>query len=263
MAFDFGMVLKDIRKLSRFLHQAPKHTTPRRVHSLRLAIRRFEAAMDALGLDSNANERRLLRKLARLRKRAGNVRDLDVLIGYVDGLGMTGEEECRVKLLEHLGSERDRRSQQLRSVAVKHGESLCGRLKRTSVLLEALAKDSAVGSTSPGHTMLSELRLQRELAAPVRLTSKNLHRYRLKVKELRYMLEMEHDPTDQEMIDMLGQVKDAIGEWHDWQQLLKIARENLQSASQCKLILLLQKTTQQKLQGAIAVVNAGRKQIRP
>ena len=263
MAFDFGMVQKDIRKLRRLLQRAPKHATPRRVHSLRTTIRRFEAAMVALALDSNANERRLLRKLARLRKRAGKVRDLDVLVGYVAGLKMSGEQDCRVQLLEYLGSEHDRRSQQLRSVAVKHGESLCGGLKRTSVHLEALAKDSAVGKSAPGHAMLSELRLQRELAAPFRLTSKNLHRYRLKVKELRYMLEMEHDPTDREMIETLGQVKDAIGEWHDWEQLLKIARENLQPATQCKLIPLLQKTTQQKLKRAIAVVNAGRKQIRP
>ena len=39
--------------------------------------------MQALALDSNANEQRLLRKLAKLRKRAGKVRDLDVLTGYV------------------------------------------------------------------------------------------------------------------------------------------------------------------------------------
>ena len=95
--------------------------------------------------------------LARLRKRAGKVRDLDVLIGYVAGLKISGEEDCRVQLLEYLGSEHDRRSQQLRSVAVKHGESLCGRLKRTSVHLEALAKDSAVGNSAPGHAMLSEV----------------------------------------------------------------------------------------------------------
>ena len=35
--------------------------------------------MEALALESN--ERRLLRKLAKLRKRAGKVRDLDVLTG--------------------------------------------------------------------------------------------------------------------------------------------------------------------------------------
>ena len=39
-------------------------------------------------------------------------------------------------------------------------------------------------------------------------------------------------PPNQELIETLGQVKDAIGEWHDWQQLLTIARENLQPAIQ-------------------------------
>ncbi|HEY5254940.1 MAG TPA: hypothetical protein VIJ53_09825, partial [Acidobacteriaceae bacterium] len=73
MAFDLGRVQKDIRKLRRFLKQAPKHATPKKVHSQRTAIRRFEAAMQALELDSDANVQRLLRKLAKLRKRAGKV----------------------------------------------------------------------------------------------------------------------------------------------------------------------------------------------
>ena len=49
--------------------------------------------MQALALDSNANERRLLRKLAKLRKRAGKVRDLDVLTAYVADLHVSGEEQ--------------------------------------------------------------------------------------------------------------------------------------------------------------------------
>ena len=100
--------------------------------------------------------------------------------------------------------------------------------------------------------MLSELRLQRELAAAVRLTKNNLHPYRLQVKELRYMLQMEKDPSDRALIEILGDVKDAIGEWHDWQELQTIARDHLHHASKCKLIPLLEKTTQQKLKRALA-----------
>ena len=46
------------------------------------------------------------------------------------------------------------------------------------------------------------------------------------------MLEMEKDPADRELIEILGGVKDAIGEWHDWQELLTIAREQLTSRVQ-------------------------------
>jgi CHAD domain-containing protein len=261
MAFDLGRVQKDIRKLRRFLKHTPKHTTPKKVHSLRTAIRRFEAAMQALALESNANERRLLGKLAKLRKRAGKVRDLDVLTGYVADLNVNDEQECQIELLEYLGSERADRSEQLHSFAVKHGESLRRRLKRTASYLETSLGDVTARQMEPGDTMFSELRLQQELTGPFRLTKNNLHPYRLQVKELRYMLQMEKDPADRELIETLGQVKDAIGEWHDWLQLQTIARDNLPHGSKCKLIPLFQKTTQQKLKHALAVANTGRRQM--
>ncbi len=217
--------------------------------------------MQALALDSNANERRLLRKLAKLRRRAGKVRDLDVLTGYIAGVKTGEEEDCVVQLLEYLGAEHADRSQRLDSFAVKHGESLRGRLKQTATNLRTLSVDSIGSRIAPGHAIVAELRLQRELAEPVRLTQNNLHPYRLQVKELRYLLEMKNDPADQTLIEILGQVKDAIGEWHDWQQLGIIARDHLPHGSKCKLISLLQKTTQKKLKAAIARANAGRQQI--
>ena len=109
--------------------------------------------------------------------------------------------------------------------------------------------------------MLPELRLQRELTEPIRLTKENLHPFRVQVKELRYMLQMENDPANQALIETTGPVKDAIGEWHDWQQLLTIARDNLPHGSKCKLISLFQKTTQQKLKHALTVANAGRQHM--
>ncbi|MGB7197517.1 MAG: CHAD domain-containing protein [Acidobacteriaceae bacterium] len=261
MAFDLGRVEKDIRKLRRFLKHAPKHTPPKKVHSLRTAIRRFEAAMQALALDSHANERRLLRKLAKLRKRAGKVRDLDVLTGYVADLHVSGEEKCRGQLLKYLGAKHADRSGQLHSFAVEHGESVRRRLKRTAMQLAASTEDVATSQTAPGDTMLSELRLERQLTQPIRLTKSNLHPYRLQVKELLYMLQMETEPADRELVEILGEVKDSIGEWHDWLQLQTIAGDHLAHGSKCKLLLLLEKTTDEKLKHALTVANAGRKHM--
>jgi CHAD domain-containing protein len=134
-------------------------------------------------------------------------------------------------------------------------------LKRAASDLKTSLRDGRASNSAPGDTMLYELRLQRELTEPVRLTKNNLHPYRLRVKELRYTLQMEEDPSDHELIDTLRDVKDAIGEWHDWQQLVDIARDNLPHGSKCKLIPLLQKMTQQKLKHALAVANAGRRRI--
>jgi CHAD domain-containing protein len=263
MAFDLGTVRKDIRTLRKFLKKSPKHATPEEVHSLRTDTRRFEAAMQALALDSDDNERRLLRALAKLRRRAGKVRDLDVLTGYVAAVKINEDDDCRVQLLEFLGVEHARQSTRLRSFAVKHSESLRRRLKHTSKHLKALASDSWINSTAPGKAMLLELRLQRQLATPVRLTRTTLHPYRIQVKELRYMLQMENHPADQELIDTLGEIKDAVGEWHDWQELLKIAREQLSHGSECKLVAKIQTTTNEKLKHALSVANTGRMNIQP
>jgi CHAD domain-containing protein len=230
---------------------------------LRTTARRFEAAMQVLALDTHANQRSLLNKLAKLRSRAGNVRDLDVLIGFVAGLKISDEEECRVQLLEYLGAEHASQSERLHAFTVRHRESLRRRLKRTAAHLQSRSADGLPNQTSPAYSMLAELRLQQELTKPTRLTSTNLHPYRLQVKELRDMLQLQKGSVDQQLSEVLGEVKDAVGEWHDWQQLLKIARENLHHASTCKLIPLLEKTTRQKLKHALAVANAGRKKIQP
>ncbi len=259
MAFDLDRIQKDIRELREFLKRAPKQPTPEQIHSLRTHTRRFEASLQALSIDSMPNERQLLRNLAKLFVRAGKVRDLDVLTGYLAEMRMGDENDCRVQLLEYLGAEHARNIQRLRSFAVKYGTMLRHRLKRTATYLERL---SAADCAVPEDSMLSDIRLQREVAAPGRLTRNNLHSYRLKVKEWRYMLQVKNDPANRQLIEALGGMKDAIGEWHDWQKLLTLASEHLPHGPECKLVRLFQKTTDHELKHALSVANRGRKYIR-
>ncbi|MHB1935921.1 MAG: CHAD domain-containing protein [Acidobacteriaceae bacterium] len=262
MAFDLDRVQKDIRELREFLKRAPKQPTPEQIHSLRTHTRRFGASLQALSIDSMPNERRLLRNLSKLLRRAGKVRDLDVLTGYVAEMRMIGEEGSRVQLLEHLGAEHARKMRRLHSFAVKHGASIRRGLNRTAAYLDMRFADNAANSAAPEGSMLPELRLQREIAAPGRLTRNNLHRYRLKVKEWRYMLQVENDAANRHLIDTLGEMKDEIGEWHDWQELLTIASKQLPSGPECKLARFFQTTANQKLKHALSVANRGRKDVR-
>ncbi len=79
--------------------------------------------------------------------------------------------------------------------------------------------------------------MQAELGrTPRHLGRQNLHPYRLKVKELRNVLRMAERHTDLEFVEALGQVKDAIGEWHDWQDLVATAEEILDHGSSCNVI---------------------------
>src|SRR5262249_5046943 len=99
MALDLHSIERTIPKLRKLLAKAPRRPAPEQVHDLRTRTRRFETTMEALALDSRSNERRALRDLARLRKRAGKVRDLDVLTAYAAATHVHGEQDCQVELL--------------------------------------------------------------------------------------------------------------------------------------------------------------------
>jgi len=75
---EFHKPVKVLRKLLKNFQERP---LPEPVHRLRRYTRRLESMLQALMLDRRRNERRLLEAIARLRKRAGKVRDIDVLVG--------------------------------------------------------------------------------------------------------------------------------------------------------------------------------------
>lgn len=57
-----------------------------------------------------------------------------------------------------------------------------------------------------------------------RIDGRTLHPYRLKVKELRYALQLAAS-HEELLVEALGEVKDSIGEWHDWCELEAIATD--------------------------------------
>src|SRR6266478_2437904 len=105
MASDIGPIKKNIRKLRKLLKKAPKLPNPDEIHDLRTQIRRFEAMLEALDVNCKRNERRVLRYLGRIRKRAGKIRDMDVLTGHASTVQVDQERDCLVQLLEYLGAE--------------------------------------------------------------------------------------------------------------------------------------------------------------
>jgi len=96
-------------------------------------------------------------------------------------------------------------------------------------------------------------------ATPATLNRKNLHAYRLKIKELRYVLETADDPGNQDFIDKLGEVKDAIGEWHDWAELIAIAGDVLDHKANCKLLREVKAISTCKFQNTLSLTNKMRR----
>jgi CHAD domain-containing protein len=255
MPVDSDRIEKPIRKVRKFLKRAPKIPTPDEVHDLRTNTRRLEATIQAFGLDSNGNEQQLLRELKRLHKRAGKVRDMDVLTEDASNIHLDGEQSCVVQVLEHLGTERNRFAKKLRALVKKNGSQIRQLEKRSLKDLEKLLQNGKNSRTAPVEAMANALQLSSEFASPARLDRKNLHAYRLKVKELRYVLQLASDSDNLPLVEKLGEVKDAIGEWHDWEELIGIANAVVDHEPNCKLLREMKSISNSKFAHALTVAN--------
>ena len=63
------------------------------------------------------------------------------------------------------------------------------------------------------------------------------------------------------LVETLGEVKDAIGEWHDWEELASIAGEVLEHGSRCGLIAKLKEVASQKYDQALSMTSKMRKRF--
>src|SRR5438309_10177231 len=70
---------------------------------------------------------------------------------------------------------------------------------------------------------------------------------------------MADSPDARAFIDSLGEVKDAIGEWHDWEELIAIAADLDEHGPNCKLIQELKKISERKYEHALSLTNQMRK----
>ena len=260
MSLDIDRIDKPIRTLRKFLKKVPKRPGIEQIHDLRTSSRRFETEVDAFGLSSKPNERRLLPDLRRIRKRAGKIRDLDVLTGHLLGLVVNGEQDCIIELVETFGMNRAKHVKKLCNLVLNSRVQLRRRLKRSSSKLDKLVKEA---QEQPGYFESRRGReagakarqLAEDLKSPARLNKANLHPYRLKVKALLYVLQLSDSADKQEFVDKLQEIKDAIGEWHDWEELLAIASETLDHGAECKLLPKLKSVSEEKYKRALFLTN--------
>jgi CHAD domain-containing protein len=259
MAIDKKRMSKPIQKVRKLFKKMPKKPSPEEVHALRTNTRRLEASMTAFSMDGHTKPKRTLKQLAKVRKRAGKVRDMDVLTAYASNVHVDGEKDCSVQLLEHLGAKRRKYARHLHGAIAKNRTATRKQLKQlASNVVQRLEHHNARQATlEPTALALS---LEAELAGTPHLDRRNLHAYRLKVKELRNVLRMARTTGDQQFSDILGEVKDRIGEWHDWQELLAIAGKTLDHGPGCKLLRELKQITERKFRDALAKTEKMRRQ---
>jgi CHAD domain-containing protein len=232
-------------KLSRQLAKLAIKPAPENVHKFRTYGRRVEALLDELVADPNRNEKKLLKQLSRLRKRAGRVRDLDVQISALRNLKIPQEPGRKAQLLRTLAEERVKQEKKLaKTFDDETVRELRRRLKRATSHIEIPE------STEPLNLALRQLaRLGHEHGA---MTEKTLHQYRVVGKRARYLAEMARkDPEAERLVEQLKRMQDVIGDWHDWLKLTQKAEDLFGGVQDSALVAALSNITRAKFRLAV------------
>jgi CHAD domain-containing protein len=236
------------RKLSRQLAKLTKKPAPENVHKFRTYSRRVEAMLDELVPKLSRNDKKLLKQLARLRKKAGRVRDLDVQIAALRSLKIPQEPGRKSQLMRTLSEERAQRE---RTLPENFDRKTVSQLRKR---LHRAAQEMAIPENADllGLGMRAVLQLGRERAP---LTEKTLHQYRIAGKRARYIAELaRHDPKAGQVVHQLKRMQDMIGDWHDWLKLTQRAEELFGGVRESSLVAALQNVTRAKFREAVSAL---------
>ncbi len=240
-------------KLNRQIAKLSDKPRPESVHRFRTLSRRVEALLEGLVAEPAGNDKKLLDLLARLRKKAGKVRDLDVQISTLRNLRIPQDRSRKAELLQMLCSERQKRETRLASAFnEKTLRELSKRLKRASRSLPT--------GSDPLAPAVRQLQALTQEAVPI--TEATLHRYRILGKRVRYLAEQcPEDPQAREIVSRLKQVQDAIGDWHDWLKLTAKANKFFDGAPDSGLLSTLRAITRNKFLQAVDVLTRARSEF--
>jgi CHAD domain-containing protein len=209
MAFDDGRVAQLFDKLDRQLTKLSSNPQPKSVHQFRTAARRVETFLSELTPQPDRKQRKLLKSISKLRRRAGRVRDLDVQIAAVRSLKVSDQPAIKTQLLQSMAEMRSMREERLLQLLDKKTvRELHRRLRQEHDLAPQRAHD---------FKMMPPSRLANLATHSGPITEKLLHRFRIEGKKMRYIAELAADnPNAQHAVEELKRMQDVLGEWHDW-----------------------------------------------
>ncbi len=256
MRFKRNNLRKQIAQLRKVLKRFPRQPLPEDVHRLRGQIRTLEAIGDALARGHERKVRHLLKPLIPISKAAGKVRDMDVLVELACSLATSRKDECLVQLLEYLGERRFKAAAKLHTILSTKREEAFRSLKQYSRLIDKnLIPSKKSSSTKLSMSIAVVVQgLARELSDFPRLNKDSLHLFRLKVKELRGILQLLAGGNTK-LIAALGEAKDEIGAWHDWTVLATTSRREVGRNPACGFEKEIRLVSREKLKRAITVAN--------
>jgi CHAD domain-containing protein len=244
-----------LRKLSRQLAKLPTKPAPENIHRFRTSARRVEVLVGDLAQKRSRNDKKLLKMLGRLRKKAGRVRDLDVEIAALRSLKIPQEPVRKSQLMRTLAEERGKQEKKLiKTLDKKTVSEVRKRLKRTAGSLE-IPKE--INPVAVALQKVTEPALDQSV-----VTEETLHRFRIAGKRARYIAEMAgKDPEAVHLLEQLNHMQDAIGDWHDWAQLAQRAEKLFGGVRDSALVAALRNVARAKFRQAVNVLTETRPKL--
>jgi CHAD domain-containing protein len=242
------------QKTERALVKLSSGLDAKNVHSFRTSTLRLQTLLEQLVPNRDRNQRKLLKMLGRIRKRAGKVRDLDVQLTALRSLKVPQEPRRKTQLTQGLIELRAEHEKKLCKLLTKEViKELHKRLRRASKEVKlAPARDTLRDPLKVARTMLS--RITRP-AGPI--TEDLLHEYRTVVKRARYTAEFAPKSSEAaQLISQLRRLQDALGNWHDWLNLTQTATKRIGDVNQSSLVAALNHVTEGKFRQAVAALSA-------
>lgn len=240
------------QKLERDLLDLSPKPRANSVHRFRTGTRRLQILLGELSPKFDRSEKKLLKLLGRIRKRAGKVRDLDMQSAALRSLKVPREPRRKTQLVNHLIELRGRQEKKLRKELDKSAiREIRKRLKRASRRFDAEA----------GRDPLAAARAMLESLQPSNppLTEAMLHQYRILTKRARYAAEFaKPSPAAEKFIAEMKNLQDALGDWHDWLTLTQTAGKHLGEVRDSSLVAELHNVTGAKFRHAVALLSQTR-----
>jgi CHAD domain-containing protein len=248
MQLVLAQVRKPIREMRKSLRDLPDNPPQKMVHNLRTRSRRLEAIGAVLLTRDNDKTRHLIKSLRPLRKAAGEVRDMDVLEAKVQSLLRRSRNQSFARLILHLQKAREESAQQLVKDFWAGKKTVRRKLKQFSKLVEKQLNEVPLDYEQVRNIF-------DELSHWPRLNAGNLHEFRIKIKELRYMMQLMSN-ANSALMRALENVKMRIGVWHDWDELQRIAEAILDAGKDRRAIDLIAEIKSKKLGSAMRAAQA-------
>jgi CHAD domain-containing protein len=240
------------QKLEQDLVKLSSKPRAENVHRFRTGTRRLQILLGELSPKLDRNQKKLLKLLGRIRKRAGKVRDLDVQLAALRSLKLPGEPRRKTQLVNRLIELRAQQEKKLRKAVDEDGvREIRKRLKRAG---KNFNPETSRDPLTVARGMLEEIR-RRDDRGDAPVTEELLHEYRILSKRARYAAEFaEPSATAEQFIADMKRIQDALGDWHDWLTLTQTASEHLGEVRESAVVAELHNVTGAKFRHAVSVL---------